>query len=182
MKSALTSLIKSKKEGLLNNIVIDNSDKLIFRFVVCYIIIVFIFIALGPRIFSSDWISSSDFHACIEITSSFIAILSAIACVIYFFGLKSRYFLIVGLGFFICGSEDLIHGILGFERLFEGTGVDWESDIKKFIPGTYVAGRSMLAVFIIGKCKLSIFITNSSNSFIYISNIYIRYRFICLFI
>ena len=114
-------------------------------FVVLCATIAFSFLAIGPWIFSSDWVSSSDFHACIEISSSFIAIIAAIACLIYYFGLKSRFFLIVGLGFFICGSEDFIHGLFGFKRLFENSSVDF----SHFIPGTYVAGRSMLAVMII---------------------------------
>ena len=127
----------------------NNSKKIIIRFAICYIVIALAFIAIGLYIFSSDWISSSDFHACIEISSSFIAIIAAIACLIYFFRFENRYYLIIGLGFFIGGSEDLIHGIFGFQRLFEGTGIDWVTNIKKFIPGTYVAGRSMLAISII---------------------------------
>jgi signal transduction histidine kinase len=114
-------------------------------FVALYVVIALSFLAMGPRASSSQWLSSSDFHACIEISSSFIAIIAAIACLIYYFGLKSRYFLIIGLGFFICGSEDFIHGLFSFQRLFEGSGVD----LSHFIPGTYVAGRIILAIAII---------------------------------
>lgn len=119
-------------------------------FLVFYLFIVLVFIGIGPKTFSSTWISSSDFHACIEISSSFIALVAAISCLMYFFGMKSRYFLIVGLGFFICGSEDLLHGIFGFKRLFVDSGLDF----SKFIPGTYVAGRSMLAIMIIAAALL----------------------------
>jgi len=114
-------------------------------FILLYLFIALIFVAIGPTVFSSTWISSSDFHACIEISSSFIAIIAAFACLMYYFGFKSRYFLIIGLGFFICGSEDLVHGIFSYKRLFEDSGVDF----SRFIPGTYVAGRSMLAIMII---------------------------------
>ncbi len=107
--------------------------------------IILIFLLIGPWAFSSTWVSSSDFHASIEIASSFIALIAAVACMMYFFGLKSRYYLIIGLGFFICGSEDMIHGFFSFHRLFAGTGVDF----SRFIPGTYVAGRSILAITII---------------------------------
>jgi hypothetical protein len=122
----------------------------IVKFVMFYCIILLVFISIGPRVFASDWVSSSDFHACIEISSSFIAIIAAIACLMYYFGRKNRYFLIIGLGFFVCGSEDLIHGIFGFKRLFAESGVDF----SRFIPGTYVAGRSMLAVMIIAAAIL----------------------------
>jgi len=123
----------------------DDDNRNITGFVVFYIFIVIAFVAIAPRIFSSTWVSSSDFHACIEISSSLIAFIAAIACLMYYFALKSHYFLIIGLGFFICGSEDFLHGIFSFERLFKGSGVDF----IKFIPGTYVAGRSLLAISII---------------------------------
>jgi signal transduction histidine kinase len=113
------------------------------RKLVCfYVAIVALFVAIGPWIFSSNWISSSDCHSCIEITGSVLAFVAGIACLMYFFGLKSRFFLIVGLGFFVSGSEDLIHGIFSFKRLFSGTGVD----LSRFVPGTYVAGRITLAI------------------------------------
>ena len=108
-------------------------------------VITLVFVAIGPSAFSSDWVNSSDFHACIEISSSFIAIIAAVACLMYYFGLKSRFYLIIGLGFFVCGSEDLIHGIFGFKRLFANSGIDF----SRFIPGTYVAGRMTLAIMII---------------------------------
>ncbi|MHC4637693.1 MAG: ATP-binding protein [Planctomycetota bacterium] len=117
----------------------------IVSFIVLYAVIAVSFLVISPWTFSSEWVSSSDFHACIEISSSFIAIIAAIACLIYYFGLKNRYFLIIGLGFFVCGSEDFIHGLFSFERLVESSGVDF----SRFIPGTYVAGRIMLAVAII---------------------------------
>ncbi len=143
--------------------VLDNTASFekcnIVRYVILYIAIALIFIALRPWIFSSDWISSSDFHACIEISSSFIAIIAAIACLIYYFGLKSRYYLIIGLGFFVCGSEDFIHGILSFRRLFENSNVDF----SHFIPGTYVAGRIMLAVAIISAALLKKKLTEPSK-------------------
>ncbi|MCP3900557.1 MAG: hypothetical protein GY707_12675, partial [Desulfobacteraceae bacterium] len=110
-----------------------------------YLLITIIFISLGPIIFSSNWVSNSDFHACIEISSFFIAIMAAVSALAYFFSKKNRYFLIVALGFFICGSADFAHGLFGFERLFDQSGIDF----SKFIPGTYVAGRISLAILII---------------------------------
>lgn len=128
----------------------DQAKAVPHRFLLLSALIVLAFVAIGPRVFSSEWVSSSDFHACIEICSSFIALIAALACLAYYFGQHNRYFLIVGLGFFICGSEDLIHGILGFERLTASSEVDF----SRFIPGTYVAGRTMLAVLIIAAALL----------------------------
>jgi len=117
----------------------------IVGFIALYALITIGFVAIGPKLFSSTWVSSSDFHSCIEITSSFIAIIAAIACLMHYFGFKSRFYLICGLGFFICGGEDFIHGLLSFTRLFS----DVEADLSRFVPGTYVAGRSAFAIFII---------------------------------
>jgi len=122
----------------------DNLSK-IRTFLMGYAAIIFLFAAIGPFTSSSSWRSSSDFHACIEISSSIVAIIAAIACLMYFFGLGNRYYLIIGLGFFICGSEDLIHGILDFKLLSTYAWID----LSRFIPGTYTAGKSMLALMII---------------------------------
>ena len=119
-------------------------------FAALYGLIALVFIAVGPWVFASDWVSSSDFHACIEICSSFIALIAAGACLVYYFGQRSRFFLIVGLGFLVCGGEDLVHGVFGFERLFADSGVDFSA----FIPGTYVAGRMSLAILIIAAAVL----------------------------
>ena len=121
----------------------ENMKTSITGFIILYALIVVGFLAIGPKLFSSSWVSSSNFHSCIEITSSFIAIIAAVSCLIYYFGLKNRFYLICGLGFFICGSEDFIHGLLSFERLFSGI----EADLSRFVPGTYVAGRISLAIF-----------------------------------
>lgn len=69
VENAIDKTLYFKKHGLI-------------LFVVFYIVIAFFFLAIGPRAFSSQWISSSDFHACIEISSSFIAIIAAVACLI----------------------------------------------------------------------------------------------------
>ena len=81
-------------------------------YLVLYLTIALAFIAIRPYTVASTWLSSSDFHTCIEISSSLVALIAALACLIYYFGLKSRYYLIIGLGFLICGSGDFIHGLL----------------------------------------------------------------------
>ncbi len=50
----------------------------IIRFVLLYAVIAVSFFAIGPRAFSSEWVSSSDFHACIEIAGSFIAVIAIV--------------------------------------------------------------------------------------------------------
>lgn len=113
-------------------------------YLISFLLFILFFILL-PVSYNSSWRSSSDFHSCIEITSSLIAMVSGIASIIYFGCNHKRFYLLVGLGFFISGGEDLIHGILSFERLVGNSGVDF----SRFIPVTYVAGRSTLAILII---------------------------------
>ncbi len=50
-------------------------------------------LAIGPAVFSSAWISSSDFHACIEMSSSFIAIIAGIFGLFYFLAKGSTFHL-----------------------------------------------------------------------------------------
>ncbi len=110
-----------------------------------YALLFGIAIAISPPIFSSNWVSSSDFHATIEMSSALIAILVGITSIVYFFSLKSTFFLIVGLGYFITGSEDLVHGFLSLERIWTADNVDF----SRAIPGTYVTGRLLLGFFVI---------------------------------
>jgi signal transduction histidine kinase/DNA-binding response OmpR family regulator len=135
--------MKNTSESWVNGTKTEDSS--IKVFIKIYILILLTFIAIGPRVFASDWVSSSDFYASIEISSAFIAIIAAIACLMYYLGLKSKYFLIIGLGFFIAGSEDFINGLFSFKRLVESSGVDF----SRFGPGTFAGGKSMLAILII---------------------------------
>lgn len=128
-------------------------------FLLFYAVIAFIFLAIGPSIFSSKWASSQNFHASLDIVSSLIALISGIACLMYFFGLHNRYFLFIGLGFFLAGSEDLIHGILSFDFYFLGLAVDF----SRFIPGTYAVGRIVLATMIIAASLLENVLKKAEN-------------------
>ncbi len=129
-------------------------------FILLYTAIVLFFLVISPRVAGSKWVSSSDFHSCIEIVSSFSGVLAGIACLVYFFGLRNRFFLIIGLSFFLAGSEDLIHGLFSFERLVGDTGVD----LSRFVPGTYVAGRLMMAIMIIAAPVLEIVRGETKNT------------------
>ncbi len=38
--------------------------------------VIMVFASIGPSVLSSEWVSSIDFHSCIEITGSFIGLLA----------------------------------------------------------------------------------------------------------
>jgi len=124
MKSKKIKITKMKNEMHNQNSGIakpnEKTKVRLIGFIILYLLIAIGFVAIGPRVFASTWVSSSDFHSCIEISSSFIAIIAGIACLMYYFGFKSRFYLICGLGFFICGSGDFIHGLLSFHCLLSG--------------------------------------------------------------
>ncbi len=101
-------------------------------------------LAIGPAVFSSEWIGSSDFHACIEMSGSLIAIVAGISGILLFYSKGNSFFLIVGLGFFIAGGEDMVHGLLGFERMWSDGGVGF----SRFIPATCLPGRMLLGLSI----------------------------------
>ena len=127
-------------------LVVENRDakrKNINAYIVSYILIGLAFIAIGPIVFSSEWMSCADSHSTIEITSSIIAFMAGISCLMYYVGQRERYYLVISMGFFICGGEGLAHGLIGWTKLFAGT------DVTRFDPGTYVTIRSMLAVMVI---------------------------------
>ncbi|MFC1595778.1 ATP-binding protein [Candidatus Margulisiibacteriota bacterium] len=118
------------------------------------------FVLISPLAFSMPhWLSSSDFHSCLELTGSFIAIFAGIVCLMYFFGLKSRFYLIIGIGFLAVGAADFFHGLISWDRAFFGTGID----LLRFMPGTYTAGKVVLALVLIAAPMLEYIIQQTAN-------------------
>ena len=124
-----------------------NTDKYIIG---CFAIVVLFFIT-APIITFSNFYSSIEIHACLEIASSFIAYMAALACVVYYLNSSNRFFLIIGLGFFICATSNLFHGLLVYKDLILMVKLYlWD-----IIPGTYITGRwSILAIMIITAAML----------------------------
>ena len=117
--------------------------------VVCAVIAVAFAIVI-PAAFASEWTGSSDFHSCIEMVGSFISLLAAAACLVYYFGYKDRYYLICGLAFFVCAGESFIHGLVSWHRMFHEVGIDQ----SRFVPATYVAAKHAFAALIVLACGL----------------------------
>ncbi len=106
-----------------------------------YLFLCLLAIAMGPAVFSSDWSSSSDFHATIKMSGSLIAMVAGFTEIIYYFGMGKLFFLIVGLGFMFSGGEDLIHGIFSFEQFFINIG-----DFFCCVPVSFDIGPIFLAL------------------------------------
>ena len=121
------------------------------RYVLACFVIVFIFLAAAPLVFFSDFHSSIQVHACLEIASSLIAYLAALACIVYYLSSNNRFFLIISLGFFICATVNLVHGsLVYYELIATKTLYTWQ-----LVHGTYISGRwSILAIMIIAAVML----------------------------
>lgn len=95
---------------------------------------------LYPFVLGSEWSGNSDIHSVMEFTSAIIALLSSCIVLVHFFAKGNMFYLFISLGFVLQGSEDLIHAIFSFSRI-------WPAEnpaISKFVPGTYVSGRLLL--------------------------------------
>jgi signal transduction histidine kinase len=117
-------------------------------FIISYVIISLFFICLIPVVNMTNIYMTKDLYISIKVTGSLLACIAAIACIVYYLGSNNRYYLIIALGFFISASEDFTHGLLIFIKIFTYDGITLHNFIY-FISGTYVAGRSILAILII---------------------------------
>ena len=116
------------------------------RYIIACFVIVLLFFITAPLVYFSNFHSSIQINACLEIASSLIAYMAALACIVYYLSSNNRFFLIISLGFFICATVNLVHGSLVYYELVSAkTQYTWE-----LVHGTYISGRwSILAIMII---------------------------------
>jgi len=107
-----------------------------------------ILLTVYPLLASASYRSSADLHATIEIVGSLFGLLAGVALITRFSVLGNRLHLFIGLAFFVNGAEDLAHGMLAMKHLHGIIGLE-TTDLKRFIPGTYVTGRLLLGVILV---------------------------------
>jgi len=95
-----------------------------------------------PLIDKSGWISSSDVHAMLEFASFLLAIIAGIMVLLYFFTTGRRLYLIISVGFFLVGTEELIHSVFSFTMLW----IEMPSNYKLAISATWLSGQLVLAI------------------------------------
>jgi signal transduction histidine kinase len=124
---------------------IAQGKRRLWRFLGLYIVISAIF-ALCLRLLAGPEVTGSyEFHGTIEMCSAMVGMAAGLSCFMYFFGLKNPFYLAVGIGFFIAGTEDLVHAIASYECL---SGV--KSACGMFIiQGSYIEGGMLLPILII---------------------------------
>jgi signal transduction histidine kinase len=115
------------------------------RFYLFYAVISLVFLAMLPVVYHSKWLSSSDLHSALEMSSALVGITAGITCIIYYFGFKNLFYLTVGLGFFISGSGDLVQCMFSFENFKMFHGIAFESKVSVM----YFEGAFFLPLLII---------------------------------
>ena len=73
--------------------------------------------SLYPILATSSYSGSADLHATIEVAGSVLGLIAGFALVMRFYAFGNRFHLLIGLAFFVNGSEDLVHGLLSFAGL-----------------------------------------------------------------
>ena len=71
-----------------------------------------------PVVDSSGWRSSSDVHSLLEFASSLLAITAGIMVLLHFFIAGRSFFLIISIGFVLIGTEEFVHAIFSFNRIW----------------------------------------------------------------
>ncbi|MGR3294610.1 MAG: PAS domain S-box protein [Candidatus Scalindua sp.] len=100
-----------------------------------------------PFLIQSSYIGSAELHGMIEMVGAICGMVSGFIFIVHFWSLASRLFLFIGLAFFLNGAEDFAHGFMGFASINNWIGLP-ASSLAKFIPGTYVTGRFVMAIML----------------------------------
>jgi nitrogen-specific signal transduction histidine kinase len=119
--------------------------------------------SIFPFLIQSSYMGSAGFHGMIEMVGALCGMVSGFIFIVHFWAFANRLFLFIGLAFFINGAEDLAHGFMGFASFHNWIGLP-ASSLAKFIPGTYVTGRFVMAIMLSIASLLPLISGKSRNS------------------
>ena len=91
---------------------------------------------------------SSDLHFTIESVGGLIGLLAGFALIARFYALGNRFHLLIGLGFFLSGATDLVHGILSLNQTHRWVE-SLASSLAGLAPEVNVCGRLLLGSILI---------------------------------
>ena len=97
---------------------------------------------LYPIVNTSGWISNSDIHASLEFAASLLAVTAGIMVLLHFFSTGRLFFLIISMGFVLISSEEFVHAIFSFNRIWS----EIPPHFKLAISSTWLTGRFILVV------------------------------------
>ena len=101
--------------------------------------------SIFPLLLSSTYKGSPDIHATLEMAGALLGMLAGTVLVVHFYALGNRFYLLVGLAYFINGTEDFVHGLISFRNIFSIA----PEYLTLAIPSTYVTGRILMAIILI---------------------------------
>lgn len=88
------------------------------------------------------------FHIAVETVGALLGLITGFVLAMNFYTLVNRFYLSVGLAFFVSGTVDIVHGLLSFERVHGLTTIP-ASAFEKIIPGTPVMGGLMFGFLLL---------------------------------
>ncbi|MCX5814373.1 MAG: PAS domain S-box protein [Proteobacteria bacterium] len=95
-----------------------------------------------PAIDTSDWRSSSDVHVLFEFASSLLAITAGIMVLLHFFTTGRWFFLIISIGFVQIGTEEFVHAVFSFDRIWPAIS----QTFRLAISTTWLTGHLLLLI------------------------------------
>ena len=105
-----------------------------------------------PAIDTSDWRSSSDVHTLFEFASSLLAITAGIMVLLHFFTTGRWFFLIISIGFVQIGTEEFIHAVFSFDRIWPAISQTFKLAISTtWLTGHFILLTSFFIALIFGK-------------------------------
>ncbi|MHB1033201.1 MAG: PAS domain S-box protein [Pirellulales bacterium] len=107
-----------------------------------------VLVSINPLLARSSHVGMPEFHATLETVGALLGLVAGLAMISQFYALGNRFYLFVGLAFLVNGAEDIVHGLLCFETMQRLIRIP-ASDLTRFVPATYVAGRLLMGVLLL---------------------------------
>ncbi len=83
---------------------IRHSKKRVRRNLVILSLFMILTLSILPRLYSSNFIGSDEFHYTIEMVGSLMGLITGVALITRFYSLGNRFYLLVGLAFLVNGA------------------------------------------------------------------------------
>jgi PAS domain S-box-containing protein len=109
-------------------------------------------LTLYPFVDASGWTSSSDTHAAFEFAASLLALTAGIMILLNYFSTGRFFFLIISLGFVLIGTEEFVHAIFSFNRIWPEIHPTFKLAISStWLTGRFILAASLLIALLFGK-------------------------------
>ncbi|MBN2659084.1 MAG: PAS domain-containing protein [Spirochaetales bacterium] len=112
-----------------------------------YIFLAVIFVTMGPLLFSSHWhlTTTGELYISLELTGALLAMIVGLSSFLFFYSNRQYFYLLIGFGFLLSGTEDLIHGLIGINNILSGL----TSHMDQHQAGTILGDDFFLAIVLI---------------------------------